>query len=955
MLKLINIKKKLMVEIIKDKENNGIQIIKNFDPYIDKCSVDNLELLSEQLKLYYTHPNLINKYSSILKDLIQLLFKYLMDGNKNLEEDIIGCFKDEDIFNGIKYIYYLEDYDINCIIIQSLSILIVNIVKSKAFLYCILSNNFVNDLLLIDFSKYDDEFFSYYVNFLKSLVMRIDENTFQLFYNERSCCFPLIDCALNLYNYSNSMTRTVVNNIILQILKCDMEKIYEYFTVLPSVNYFSFISLRMKDIINDLSTNINNLDPYEDLIDLTMFINDLLSLEHPKINFIVRNSIFYYFLMPEIFQSFFVLIYGTDIIKMKNKNDYITKKISIVILCLITFLMNIKDETIRYIILLLLFSEHIPENIEKYIIKIPEPNPFYKYKWNSNFQNEIDFSKFLSLNYSNKFLGSFLNMDNYYLKNISRIQYDIKREMETIQLKCEEINLKSQLEKLEKDKMLYEISQFIFDLFNQNVSAFGDMKNYHNNISNGLGIKIGIIKEMFHNPYDQVYLSNKKKTELKNNNKMILANTDIIKNCFMCDYKQWMNNLNKKDMNNIKYKPNIFRITLFNLLNNENNININIPLLIINNYLIWAILHKLNIPKKILDEFQINKYSISDNNEFKQEFNNSNETPNIQNINLNNESIYKEFIFGNDSLIKNYELKKENNYNTNYNLIEKLCVNLENKIVLAKIEIIYIELICKNINSLCCDNVPNKEKIVEILKHTSINLIKLLINFLQIPESGFIEPDSSFEEYVCIYLKQMATNINDKSYYNQQLANLPKIMDVIAFYEINEGVVKGNLVKNMILIFIYLIKIIERLKKKEENSIFKCLYKNIKYNLNKLFELKTEENKESYKFLLFYEQENKIIFYDELFLYQCYLNKSDKSNAEIKDIEFIKKADGIFDSSGKKNKFQINNSIIIFFDKNDEGDKNCKNLEEKFKDLKSRQQNFEQYNLKNILNYVEKL
>ena len=176
-----------MAEIIKDKEFNGIQIIKNFDSFISKCSVENLELLSKQLKLYYTHPKLINKYSSILKDLIQLLFKYLMDGNKNSEEDIIGCFKEEDIFNGIKYIYYVEDYDINCIIIQSLSILIVNIVKSKAFLYCILSNNFVNDLLLVDFSKYDDEFFSYYVNFLKSLVMRIDESTFALFFNERSC------------------------------------------------------------------------------------------------------------------------------------------------------------------------------------------------------------------------------------------------------------------------------------------------------------------------------------------------------------------------------------------------------------------------------------------------------------------------------------------------------------------------------------------------------------------------------------------------------------------------------------------------------------------------------------------------------------------------------------------------------------------------------------------------
>ena len=63
------------------------------------------------------------------------------------------------------------------------------------------------------------------------------------------------------------MTRTVVNNIILQILKSNINEIYDFFVKLPSINYFSFISLRMKDLINDICENISNLDPYEDLTD----------------------------------------------------------------------------------------------------------------------------------------------------------------------------------------------------------------------------------------------------------------------------------------------------------------------------------------------------------------------------------------------------------------------------------------------------------------------------------------------------------------------------------------------------------------------------------------------------------------------------------------------------------------------------------------------------------------
>ena len=943
-----------MAEIINDSEFNGIQIIKNFDSYIGKCTVDNLEILSEQLKLYYTHPNLIEKYSSIVKDLIQLLFKYLMDGNKNLEEDIIGCFKDEDIFNGIKNIYYLEDYDVNCIIIQSLSILIVNIVKSKAFLYCILSNNFVNDLLLIDFSKYDDEYFSYYVNFLKSLVMRIDENTFLLFYNERSGFFPLIDCALNLYNYSNSMTRTVVNNIILQILKCDMEKIYEYFTILPSVNYFSFISLRMKDIINDLSSNINNLDPYEDLIDLTMFINDLLSLKHPKINFILRNSIFYYFLLPEIFQSLYILIYGDELIKGKNKSDRPKKKESVVILCLITFLINIKDETIMYIILHLLLSEYIPEKIEKYVLQIPEINPFYQYKWNKNFQYEVDFSKFLSLHYSNKFLGTFLNADNYYLKNKNRIKYNMKRELDNIEYKCLEISQRGQIEKIDKEKSLYEISQFIFDLFNQKIEAFGLMKNYHYNLGTGLGIKVGVMKGMFDNPYDKVYAKVKKKQEDKKSldSKMILINSDIVRNCFMCDYKDWMDNLNTKDTSKIKFKPNIFRIILFNLLNNDKNININIPLLIMNNYLIWTILHKLKIPQKILAHFLLDIFSKKEN--IKEESNNKNETP--QNSNSYSDSLYKNYIFDEEYLMKNYENRKETDYATNFSLIEKLCLNLENRIILSKIELFYIELICKNINSLCLDTDPNISKIIKLLKSTSINLIKLLINFLQIPESGYIDPGSSFEETVCIYLKQMASNINDDSLYNQQFGNLPKLIEIIEWYETNEIAMKANLVKNMILIILYLINIIERINKKTNSSIFKCLYKNVKYNLKELLEEKDKSNENVNRFQIFHEQKDKIIFYDELFFYQCYWSKETSSDVQIKDIEFIYNSTIVNDISNNKINFKINNNIIICFNKDEEGVSDYKNLEEKYKKLKDcNPKDYEKYNLKNLLDYVEKL
>ena len=264
---------------------------------------------------------------------------------------------------------------------------------------------------------------------------------------------------------------------------------------------------------------------------------------------------------------------------------------------------------------------------------------------------------------------------------------------------------------------------------------------------------------------------------------------------------------------------------------------------------------------------------------------------------------------------------------------------------------------CKNINNLCLDEDANAIKIIKLLKNTSINLVKLLINFLQIPESGFLDPDTSFEETFCIYLKQMASNINDDSFYNQQLENLPKIIEIIEKYENDEKAMKGNLVKNMILIVIYLINIIERMAKKAEDSIFKCLYKNVKYNLKELLETKDKGKDNINIYKIFYEEKNKnqIILYDELFLYQCCLIQESNEVIEIKDIEFINKSELNEDTNNNKNNFKINNNIIINFS-DEEGSSKCKELEEKFKELNNIDINkLDKYNLKNLLNYAEKL
>ena len=119
---------------------------------------------------------------------------------------------------------------------------------------------------------------------------------------------------------------------------------------------------------------------------------------------------------------------------------------------------------------------------------------------------------------------------------------------------------------------------------------------------------------------------------------------------------------------------------------------------------------------------------------------------------------------------------------------------------------------------------------------------------------------------------------------------------------------------------------------------------------------KVNENIVINRYKIFHEQNNKIILYDKLFLYQCDLTQEEnKDIIEIKNIEFINTSKSNIENSNNKNIFKINN-IIIFFNNDEEGSLICKELEEKFKQLKENNKNkLDKYSLKSLLNYVEKL
>jgi len=79
--------------------------------------------------------------------------------------------------------------------------------------YYLFSNNHINDLIVHQFDFGDEELVAYYVSFLKTLSLKLNENTLHFFFNEQAngvcvcacVCVCMCACFLILENGLTSL------------------------------------------------------------------------------------------------------------------------------------------------------------------------------------------------------------------------------------------------------------------------------------------------------------------------------------------------------------------------------------------------------------------------------------------------------------------------------------------------------------------------------------------------------------------------------------------------------------------------------------------------------------------------------------------------------------------------------------------------------------------------------
>ena len=335
----------------------------NFTSLVDHLSgldfsVINKEVINElKLILNHTFKNLIKlnmaKYPSLkeyLDTLLEVIFSLIAKNKK----DISFCILDE--------IYFLLSN------LKSEEILKYFYSKKFRINEEGLKMNIFDILIFIGFKENNEEFLNTQVNFMKSLVLKLDNKTISYFYDKDINQFPILNKSLFLYDHSEDMIRGAVRNILLLITKIKENSLISYLTSFPVALYYPNIIYKFKSTISQLSfSNLNNNnniydyleEKHEELYDTILYINDILLCKIKNINFVLINC-----LLNEIIFPLMNIIISKSMEKISIQH-------SIYILSLFVF--YLKNEFIINLISFLLFQENVPfqllETIKKYKFK----------------------------------------------------------------------------------------------------------------------------------------------------------------------------------------------------------------------------------------------------------------------------------------------------------------------------------------------------------------------------------------------------------------------------------------------------------------------------------------------------------------------------------------------------------------------------------------------------------
>lgn len=122
------------------------------------------------------------------------------------DRSFFDYFADQKIISHFVQLLYKPNVDrkVTLQVVQTLSILIGNIQESGSVFY-LLSNNYINDLIVYPFDFEHEEMMAHYISFLKTLSLKLNSDTVQFLFNQEKGRFPLWEEAIKFFKHPGAL------------------------------------------------------------------------------------------------------------------------------------------------------------------------------------------------------------------------------------------------------------------------------------------------------------------------------------------------------------------------------------------------------------------------------------------------------------------------------------------------------------------------------------------------------------------------------------------------------------------------------------------------------------------------------------------------------------------------------------------------------------------------------
>ncbi|GLT28721.1 hypothetical protein SLA2020_036320 [Shorea laevis] len=312
----------------------------------DRFSLDELRNLCDQLQKVQI-VNDVNKDFVIeaLRSISELLtygdqhdpsfFEFFME--KQVMEDFIRILKISKIVT------------ISLQLLQTMSIMIQNL-KSEHAIYYMFSNEHVNYLITYTFDFRNEELLSYYISFLRAISGKLNKNTISLLVksqNDEIVSFPLYVEAIQFAFHEESMIRTAVRALTLNVYHVGDDGVNIYVTSAPHSDYFtnliSFFRKKCIDLNKLVSDSLINpgtgsmsaiLTAVDEIEDNLYYFSDVISAGIPDVGRLITGNIMQLLIFPLLLPSMWM-----DVVN----EPQIGTITSLYLLCCILRIVKIKD------------------------------------------------------------------------------------------------------------------------------------------------------------------------------------------------------------------------------------------------------------------------------------------------------------------------------------------------------------------------------------------------------------------------------------------------------------------------------------------------------------------------------------------------------------------------------------------------------------------------------------